>query len=277
LPRVKVGIGITTYAEVAAPEVGAAVFDAYDAVSSRITPNQILAGIFREKHTVSNRSDFAAHWVSTSEMTTWADKKMTERLSHQEIVSGAEWRRTGALPGTGQVQLRSPMAANDSNSLLIQHTFDRRIDWLALFRRLVDLLSPSHAMLHLFTEAEMAPYLVDDRSRRFDQPFAGEYHFTGHRYPNGLRLRPSQWETAERRTYRYLPELTWGVVLGPEFTGQYNAEIIRRFGYEVTIGEHGAWFTMTPKLDDMETDPASFEAARRRLRSAFPEWAFERP
>lgn len=169
------------------------------------------------------------------------------------------------------------MSKTDSNSVLISHTYAARIDWLALFRRLTDIIPPSHAMLHLFTPEETRPYAVGERTERFDQPFGHEVLFTGRRHSNGLRERPAQWETKERRTYRYLPELTWGAVLGPEFTGQYDPEVIRRFGHEVVIDVRGARFTVTPKLADMETDPTGFEAARRRLRSAFPDWAFKRP
>lgn len=271
----RIGIGITTYRDISSPEFGEAVFDAYAAASERITPNQIK--VWSIKSMVESRDDFGRLWLTRSPYEAREGRSRNAPvLERGEFMVGAEWKRTGALSGEGEVTFRPELDRSRTNEIIIRHTYSPRVDWLSFFRALVDICGPSYAMLHLFTDTELDTSVPGDRFEVFNGPFAGEKWFTHFRSslghwdgPDGLRL-------SERRNYKYLPELSWANLLGPEFRGNYDPRVIARGAAEFESDGDSTLFCVTPSLQDVIDRYHEFNLARVRLRAAFPPQSFHR-
>jgi hypothetical protein len=269
----KVGIGITTYLDIGDPEYGGAVFDAYSVVSSKIVPNRIR--VWTTKAPVATREDFVRHWLKPAAFERRDDR--SGRIIERGVLHfGAEWRRTGSLPGRGRVQFRPDLDSSRSNSIIIESAHSYRVEWISLFERLLEIFSPSYGMLHLFTEEELAKSISVDHFEKFDGPLAGEEHFTSWKSSLGDWRSPDQWEREARRQYRFLPELSWANFLGNEFDGQYDRTLIRENAVNARVIGNGLLFQTTRVLGDVEKFPEQFAAARSKLKQAFLPGFFRR-
>lgn len=271
----RIGIGITTYRDISPPEFGEAVFDAYAAASERITPNQIK--VWSIKSVVENRDDFGRLWLTRSPYEVREDRSSNAPiLERDEFMVGSEWKRTGALSGEGKVTFRPELDRLRTNEIIIRHTYSPRVDWLLFFRILVDICGPSYAMLHVFTDTELATSVRGDRFEVFDGPFAGEKWFTHFKSPIGHWDGPDELRLTERRNYKYLPEFSWANFLGSEFRGNYDPQVLAREAATCEIAGDSTLFCVTSALGDVIDRYDEFNLARVRLRAAFPPRAFHR-
>lgn len=271
----KIGIGITTYKDITPPEFGEAVFDAYAAASERIKPKQVK--VWSIKSSVESREDFGRLWLTRSPYEVRECRSRNAPvLKRGEDIVGAEWKRTGALSGEGNVVFRPELDRSQTNKIIIRHTYSPRVDWLSFFRTLVDICEPSYAMLHLFTDTELETSASGDRFEIFDGPFAGEKHFTHFKSPLGHWDGPDDLRLTERRIYKYLPEFSWANFLGPEFQGSYDPQVILREAAVCETGEASTLFCVTQNLGDVIDQYEEFNLARVRLRAAFPPRSFHR-
>jgi hypothetical protein len=271
----RIGIGITTYRDISSPEFGEAVFDAYAEASERITPNQVK--VWSIKSIVENRDDFGRLWLTRTPYQVHEGRsRRGPVLERGEYMVGAEWKRTGALAGEGSVTFRPELERSRTNEIIINHAYSPRVDWLSFFRALVAICGPSYAMLHLFTDTELATSASGDRFEVFDGPFAGEAGFTHFRSPLGHWDGPDQLRLVERRIYKYLPELSWANFLGPEFRGNYDPQFLARKAAVCEADGDSTLFCVTPSLGDVIDRYEEFNLARVRLRAAFPPRFFHR-
>jgi hypothetical protein len=268
----KVGIGITTYLDIASPKFGEAVFDCYASVSHRIEPNKV--SIWSQRHEVTSAKEFGVLWATPITWQSIEDRGKGRVMDKGEALIGAEWHRTGSLSGTGSAILRAPLDTSSANEILIEHNYSSRIDWRSLFMGLVDLCQPSDAMLHLFTDAERQRSIGRERLESFDRPFAGEDYFTNWQASSGDWRRPDRWQLSERRNYRFLPQLSWANFLGEEFKNCYSADAIKSDAYRTTKTANGLAFEITSDLRDVERPYKEFEEARAKLKSAFTDECF---
>src|SRR5262249_36691281 len=146
-------------------------------------------------------------------------------------------RTKGLLSGSGRVEFHPERDPHGPNGLTIEHNFLPSVDWTSFFRALVLLFQPSYAMLHLFTERELAHASAGERFA-FTGPISGEAHFTTWVSPLGAWRRPDSFALDERRRYRFLPELSWANVLGREFEGRFDPVELEKGAaqYEVSDG-----------------------------------------
>jgi hypothetical protein len=181
---------------------------------------------------------------------------------------GAEWRTKGPLSGSGKVSFASDLDPHGAHEVTLEHNYSSAVDWVQLFRSMVDLFKPSHAMLHVFTERELS--LVDDRQRfAFTGPVSGEAHFTMWLSSLGDWRRPDSFRLDERRRYRFLPQLAWANVLGPEFAGRYDEARLERGAACFERIDGATYIQVTDRLDDVVSAPDVFEPARTDMKAAF--------
>jgi hypothetical protein len=269
----KVGIGITTYEPVLDASFGEALFDAYAATSSKITPHQVA--VSSAKYPISSAADFATHWLTLTPFELRAHRGRGEVLERGHFRVGGEWRTRGQLSGGGRVSFASDKDPHGSHEVVVEHNFSAGIEWVQLFRSLVATFKPSHAMLHVFTERELAS--VDPRERfAFNGPIAGEAHFTTWLSPLGDWRRPDNFRLNERRRYRFLPELAWANVLGQEFEGRYDAAGLASEAAKFELVDGVAYLQVTNQFDDVVSKASEFEDARARLKASFADDVFRK-
>lgn len=272
----KVAIGITTYLDLADPAFVEAIFDAYAAVSSKIVPDRIK--VMSKKYAVNSRADFGAHWVTRIPYRVRANRSRSSALVERgELVVGAEWRRTGANSGQGQIYFRPDDDDSRDNKIFIRSKYSSNVRRDKLFELLVALCKPSYAMLHLFGVVGSAADKARDRVERFDGPIAGEEYFTSWKSSIGEWRKPDKWQLSERRQYKYLPELAWGNYLGFEFDGQFDRQFVEAAAYSSKPIGRGLLFQTTQALADIQKSPTDYCAGRDKLKAAFCPGFFRGP
>lgn len=259
----KVGIGVTTYEDIRSPNFGLALYEALVASSPRLAPYRI--DVIGDKYDVDSAQDFASHWCSERRLVI-RPKYGIAPTYHQPSDIGADWRTKGPLSGNGHVFF-SGRDPNGASTLTLQHNYAANVDWRRLFLRLIDLIKPAHANLHIFTERELE--LAGEGRFAFRTPVAGEIFFTAWKSSLGEWRGPDPWEVAERRKYRFLPGLAWGNYLGDEFFGRFDRKLlIERSGMSVE-SKNGILFQITAKLNDVIDQPGFFESKRVNLQNVF--------
>lgn len=264
----KVAIGITTYTDILSEEFAARIYDAYSETSPRIVPDQAWLPIYLQKQDIRAREDFTRQWsmivpVGTREMRS----RVVERNGFMTL--GAEWRKRGQLSGKGNVNFRPTTDPAGSNTISISHNYTPKIDWLKFFQKLCSIFNPSYGMIHLFDKAECERAASSSLYEKFDGPVVGEKIFTSWKSALDHWRGPDQWQLKERRSYRYLPQLSWGNFLGPEFDGQYDRAGIEKAAASFDRLGDGVLFTTTPSFDDIRKNRAEFEDRRLLLRKCF--------
>lgn len=264
----KVGIGITTYEDIRSSHFGYALYEALVASSPKLAPYRV--DVIAEKYEVSGPQDFASHWCS--------ERRLVVRPKYGVAPSyvapsefGADWRTKGTLSGSGDVFFggRDP---NAPSTLTLQHNYAARVDWQLLFKRLVELFNPAHANLHIFTERELE--LAGEGRFAFRAPIAGEGTFTHWKTKFGGWRGPDPWEVAERRKYRFLPDLAWGNYVGDEFSGRFDRQLLLETSSAPAELSKGILFHVTAKLSDVIDRHSFFEKERAKLRKVFADGFF---
>lgn len=265
----KIAIGITTYSDISSKEFAAKVYDAYSEASPKLLPDQIRIMLPPQKYDVKNREDFTLHWCTNVPLFSREKYRRGPMEKTGNLMIGAEWRKRGTLAGMGEVNFRPEIDPAGSNTISISHNYSPNIDWQKFFLRLCDISNPSYGMIHLFDKGERERNASLDWLEKFDGPVAGEKIFTSWKSALGYWRKPDQWQLKERRSYRYLPQLSWGNFLGPEFDGQYNKLKIQE---KAELFDHiggGFFFTTTHSIDDIRKKREQFEDRRLLLRDCF--------
>lgn len=259
----KVGIGITTYEDIRSPDFGYALYEALSATSPKLAPYRV--DVIAEKYEVSSPQDFASHWCS--------ERRLVVRPKYGVAPSyiapsefGANWRTKGALSGSGDVYFGGT-DPNASRTVTLEHNYAASVNWQKLFRRLVELFKPAHANLYIFTERELE--LAGEGRFAFRTPIAGEGTFTHWKSKSGDWRGPDSWQVAERRLYRFLPDLAWGNYLGDEFSGRFDRPLLLKTSSAPAEYNKGILFQVTSKLSDVIGQHSLFEEERAKLRTVF--------
>lgn len=272
--RQNIAIGITTYVDISDKEFGAAIYQAHEETSKRITPNRIR--IWSAKHDVGTALDFGSLWLTTMPFEKRESKgpDKGKLIEKGEFRIGAEWSRSGPLAGHGRVDFRPDIDHSQCDTLSIEFNYHPKIDWYLLFERIVDVCKPAYGMLHLFTELELSRSKGKDHWERFDGPLVGEGSFTGWKTSEGHWRRPDKWQLAERRRYRFLPQLSWANYFGPEFDGEVDA-VRRNTGADGLPGNmDGRFLRITDAISDVSDRQDFFDAKREKLKSYFGDGFF---
>jgi hypothetical protein len=272
--RQKIAIGITTYVDISGREFGAAIYRAHEETSKRLTPNKIR--IWSAKHDVGTAHDFSSLWLTVMPFEKREGKgpDKGKLIEKGEFRVGPEWSRTGSLAGRGRVDFRPEIDHSECNTLSIEFNYDPKIDWYGLFKRIVDVCKPAYGMLHLFTELELSRSEGKDHLERFDGPLVGEGSFTSWKTSEGHWRGPDKWQLAERRHYRFLPQLSWANYFGSEFDGEVDA-MRRKTGADGIQGnEEGRFLHITDAISDVIDRQEFFDAKREKLKSCFADGFF---
>lgn len=264
----KVGIGITTYQDIRAPDFAYALYEALVAASPKLAPYRIDTLV--DKYAVDSPTDFALHWCT--ELRLIAQPKYGIAPSYEAPSEfGAEWKVKGTLSGEGAIFFggRDP---NEPATLTLWHNYSARVNWKGLFRRLVDLFAPAHANLHVFTDRELD--IAGNDRFAFRAPIVGEASFTHWKSILGYWRGPDPWEIDARRQYRFLPNLAWGNYLGDEFLGRFDRTFLIDHSSDPVELDGGILFHVTDDLNDVVEPDDAFEERRAKLRSAFADDVF---
>lgn len=259
----KVGIGITTYEDIRSPDFGFELYEALVEGSPKLAPYRV--DVISDKYDVASPQDFASRWCSERRLS--VRPKYGVAPSYTPLSEfGAEWRTKGTLSGGGDVFFGGS-DPNGASTLTLLHNYKAGIGWQDLFLRLVKLFKPAHANLHIFTERELE--LAGEGRFAFRAPIAGEASFTSWKSKIGDWRGPDPWEVAERRRYRFLPDLAWGNYLGDEFSGRFDRPLLLECSNMFAELIKGVLFHVTPKLSDVIDHPSFFERERAKIRRAF--------
>lgn len=259
----KVGIGITTYEDIRSRDFALALYEALVDCSPKLAPLKVE--VINNKYDIENAEDFAIHWCT--QMRLVARPKYGVSPSYTPISEfGANWRIKGALSGTGDVFFGGHDPGSPS-TLTLENNWVPAVSWEGLFYRLVELFKPAHANLHVFTERELE--LAGHGNFAFRAPIVGERAFTSWMSNLGQVRGPDPWQLAERRRYRFLPDLAWGNFLGPEFLGRLNPAQLLEGAKAAMQVNNGVLFQVTEELRDLVKQPEMFEEERANLRRAF--------
>lgn len=259
----KVGIGITTYEDIRSPEFGYALYEALVATSPKLAPYRI--DVIAERYEVSGPQDFVSCWCNERRLIV-RPKYGVAPSYHAPFEFGADWRTKGVLSGSGNVFFGS-RDPNDPSTLTIQHNYATRVNWKALFQRLVEVFKPAHGNLHVFTERELE--IAGEGRFAFRAPITGEATFTQWKTKIGTWGGPDPWETTQRRKYRFLPDLAWGNFLGVEFSGRFDRKALLETSSAPAELDRGILFHVTEKLSDVVDRHSLFEEERAKLRTVF--------
>lgn len=272
--RHKIAIGITTYVDISDSEFGAAIYRAHENVSKRLTPSKMQ--IWSAKHDVGSALDFSSLWLTIMPFekreTKGPDKG--ELLEKGEFRVGAQWRRTGSLAGRGRVDFRPEIDHSQCDTLSLEFNYDPNIDWYVFFGRIVDICKPAYGMLHLFTDLELSRSEGKDVLERFDGPLVGEGSFTKWKSSEGHWRGPDKWQLAERRYYRFLPQLSWANYFGSEFDGEIDRMRRKAVADGVQGNVDGRFLRVTDAISDVVDRQEFFSAKREELKSCFPDGFF---
>lgn len=268
----RIVIGITTYRDLRDAAIGAQVYDACAEVSPRLVPAR--ASVFQQHHAVTNRDEFAALWYSEARSEVREGRTRTARVLERGILHlGAEWRSTGALNGNGNVVFRPERDNTQPDTLAVDHAFSPKVDWYGLLRKLVQITEPAYAMLHLFNgQGGGLTHSVEPDA--FCGALTGEARFTSWKTPAGTWRKPDKWERAERRTYRYLPDLPWANYLGPEFSTRYDRAALREAAFDSCEMGEGVLFSSTAHLRDVLDPDTTYSGRQAVLKRAFVDGTF---
>lgn len=268
----RVALGITTYKDLRSAKVGALVYEALAEASPKLAPTR--AGLWQQRHVVGNRDEFAAHWHTELVHEVREHRGRTAPvLERGTSHAGARWRTTGALNGGGAVSYRPDADNTRPDVLHIDHAFSPRVDWYELLRRLVEITSPAYAMVHVFNvQGSSCDASVDPTV--FCGALTGEDRFISWKTAAGTWRKPDKWERAERRRYRFLPDLPWASYLGPEFSGSVDRARLREAAFDSCDVEEGVLFRTSSQLQDVLAPEAEFSARQSRLKRAFADGTF---
>lgn len=272
--RQKIAIGITTYVDISGREFGAAIYQAHEETSKRLTPNKIR--IWSAKHDVGTAYDFGSLWLTVTPFEKREGKgpDKGKLIEKGEFHVGADWSRTGSLAGRGRVDFRPEIDRSLCDTLSIEFNYDPKIDWYVLFERIVDVCKPAYGMLHLFTELELSRSEGKDRFERFDGPLVGEGSFTSWKTSEGHWRSPDKWQLAERRYYRFLPQLSWANYFGSEFDGEVDAMRRKTGAGGIQGNEDGRFLRITDAISDVIDRQEFFDTKREKLKSCFADGFF---
>ena len=268
----RIVLGITTYRDLRSTEIAEQIYDAFSAASPKLAPNRI--SVWLQHQPVANRSDFAKHWHTQMAYEIRASRSKTAPIRDEgNSQVGANWRTTGALNGRGEVSFQPDRDKTRPDTLRIDHAFSPRVDWYELLHQLVQITEPAYAMLHVFNvEGTSCGHSI--APDEFSGALTGEDRFVSWKTPAGTWRKPDKWERAERRRYRYLPNLPWANYLGPEFRDSFNLDQLREAVSDSCEMGDGMLFRTTSQLGDVLQAEFEFSERQAQLKRAFAEGTF---
>lgn len=272
----KLAIGVTSHVDLSTPEVGAAIFDALATTSHKLVPQ--VVEVWDEKTTVETASDFVEKWFTETPYEVHEGRSRKGPLLRKGVYRvGANWKRKHVLKGNGSFIPRVEIEPQGDDCIIIEHTFASSIDWSSLFSRLIAITQPAHAMLHVFEDRMHTEVRGQDDLDHFNGPIAGEHWFTSWKTSAGHWRRPEPWKIAERKRYRFLPDLAWLNHFGPEFDGQFDPQTLSSAVAEMKKEARGWTVQLSDDVADISLRPVQFEEVRKRARQSFQPDFFRRP
>jgi hypothetical protein len=257
----RIGIGLTTYKDIRSPAFARSLYEVFTEASPKLVPTGLR--VINERHPVASADDFADHWFNERVLVAIPKYGTTPPPVQAQI--GPAWQTRGALSGDGEVHFGK--YGDGWSGIVLHHSYSSKVDWNGLFRQLVVLCEPAHAMLHLFTERELQR--AGEGRVAFKQAFCGEPNFTYWKSSLGEWRKPDEWQREERRRYRFLPDLAWANVLGHEFDGRFDGQCLRKEAACFELLNGVAIAQVTDRIDDVLLAPEDFEDRRSRMKRAF--------
>jgi len=231
-------------------EIGKSVLSLLESVDRRLLPErmgnseplkEMFTGIPSAQH----------HWAP--------EVKISYEGSAFFAKSNFLWIRKKAIKGSGHVMHRSVNRFGDVKPtwLLIKYAFDKKVDWLRLFKEMCVLLKASYGTLHLLTQ-------IETREDAFGEAADASYatsDFVDGLPPIGL-------------TERGLANISWANYFGSALRDEVPEEKICAAGFQIEHCGEGVLLRVTEELLTVEEDFAEFSRRRSALRKMFREGLF---
>lgn len=266
-------IGITTYRDIWTPDFGEELYQLLASQAVSLAPTK--ARIWGKNSPVDQVEDFAAMWRSQASFTKHAGPRVTSPVverGHYRL--SVEWTRDLAVRCKGFYEPHPETDPRGAHAMILRCRSNRKVGWAALFESLVDLFSPSFAMIDQFAiplgGALIGSAIGVEAVERYDDAFAGEYWFTRTRLVTGAHHQPDRFDITGRRTYLHLPELPWLSYLGHEFGDVFRSRLPRDVFFRAEKRGPGTLIQLSESINDA----AYVELARLRARALFREGFF---
>lgn len=267
--QLAVSLGITTYRRISERDFARSLYGVLAENSHLLIPDR-LGDWARHPRQVRNADDFAELWAAPI---SWHVNETVEagrlnrllvalRLKRRRLgplqfdaYLPPEWSRSRAPKGYGKATIRRPDDGYGDNTVVMSHAYHPDIDWFRFFRTIVELTTPSCAMMQL--------NVFDGNFSDTNPPSlpVGERTFTG---------RVDRWRLKERREYRRLPYLAWANYFGPEFEGVLKQTELAAQAAHAEQFAAGLLVTVTPSITDSTEHRNEYQAALDRLQARFP-------
>jgi hypothetical protein len=143
-----VRVCVTTYTDLDRREIGRAVWKALEETSPKLLPEK--AGyLVKPTASVTTDADFLAIWdMDRNSYVQENGDAPRQRTS----ACGVRWTRSSAIKSEAEFSHFGPKVYDNTFSLKAE--WRKAIDWKGLFEKLCVIMSPSYAMMHLYSGAE---------------------------------------------------------------------------------------------------------------------------
>lgn len=157
------------------------------------------------------------------------------------------WKRKHAVKGEGTISHKDVYGMG---RLRFDYQWNKTIDWLDCFQRLIEASKAEFAYIHLFTEPEIFPAV-------FASP---EHDF--------------QLGVSENSLKNGIPNLGWANYFAGTYADKVDVDLLEANGFEAQKLGRGYLLNITPKVDDVLNDFQTFSERRETLKSLFTDGVF---
>ncbi|MHC2460663.1 hypothetical protein ACVMIX_007367 [Rhizobium leguminosarum] len=169
--------------------------------------------------------------------------------SKHEFPLGLGWRRKKAVRYQAEIKHSGNNALGRWNGgdLSVYAAPHKTVDWLPVFRRACNALTPTFGLLHYFTP-------IEDAGR----PGTAEGYFSG-----GIIPRKGMPER--------IANIGWATFFGGEFAKDVKAEQIAEAGFAIEKVGDGYLARITDNINDVADNYPHFSKQRAELKKLFPD------
>lgn len=217
-------------------EVGRALLDVLSLGDGQLYPEQVSHNPDRFKDAFTGAETLDVWWNEVAQM------RFEGAISDFSL--DFAWRRKAAVKSTGYVchTTRNNRGAMLPGTVNLTCQWSSKVDWIEVFRALIDIFPPRLAMLHLFTAPELG--------------------------------RPSPWSSFEAGSFgaALKPDITniaWAMYYGDEFAEEGDRQRMRERGFAVDERSNGYLVTVTEKLEDVKDGFDVFSRHRAELKTLY--------
>jgi hypothetical protein len=222
---------------------GKQFFEALAMIDPRLEPDTLgYSDVPRERTPYLGLESAEKHWGKFGEV------PRVDGLGKISTPFGFGWRRTKTVKHWGSIEFSRRNIASRlfMGCIDLSAAFDRKVDWLSLFKATCESQGAICGLLHLLTDPEF---------QDAHPQLPGSSHYFSN--VGGYILE------------RGIPNLAWATFFGGKYAADVDAEKLRAHGYHVESFLDGHLVLMSEKLTDILDDFWTFSRRRVELKKLF--------